>query len=245
MRRRLDWLLRDPRGRLTRLRLRLTVTPLRTALAKRQMLNRSELSPKAKELLRKTDSRVHPYEDMFIDGSFPYFWAGLEAIRNIVAALELAGTEPPAAILDMPCGFGRVMRSLAARFPEASMTACDIRPRAVRFCARRFGAEGVISYPILAFEEMSFAQPFDLIWCGSLVTHIDAPRTLALLDLFARSARPGALIVFTTLGTSVADEIQAGKDYMLTPPDVSRVLASYEQSGYGYANWSWESDYHS
>jgi len=106
----LDWLLRDPRGRLKRLRLRVTVIPPRTALQKRQILKRPELSPSARELLQRTDSRLHPYEDMYTGDGFPYFWAGLEAIRNIENALDTAGVAAPDAILDMPCGFGRVTR---------------------------------------------------------------------------------------------------------------------------------------
>jgi SAM-dependent methyltransferase len=238
---RFGWLFRDPRGRLKRLRLRLTVIAPRTALQKRRMLRRPELSASAGELLRRTDSRLHPYEDMYTGDGFPYFWAGLDAIRNIENALETAGVAAPDAILDMPCGFGRVIRSLVARFPQASITGCDIRPSAVRFCTRRFAAEGVISSP--AFEEIAFARAFDLIWCGSLATHLDSPQTLSLVDLFARSARSGAVIVFTTHGESVVEKIKAGADYMLTTSGVNLVLTTYERSGYGYANYPWESGY--
>jgi 2-polyprenyl-3-methyl-5-hydroxy-6-metoxy-1,4-benzoquinol methylase len=184
---RVGWLLRDRRGRLKRLRLRLTVIPPRTALQKRQVLKRPELSASARELLQRTDSRLHPYEDMYTGDGFPYFWAGLEAIRNIDNALETAGVEAPDAILDMPCGFGRVIRSLAARFPHASITGCDIRPSAVRFCKRRFAAEGVISSP--AFEEIALPRAFDLIWCGSLATHLDSPQTLSIPPGSFRSER--------------------------------------------------------
>jgi SAM-dependent methyltransferase len=238
---RLEWLLRDPRGRIKRLGLRLTVIWPRTALQKRRMLARPELSPSARELLQKTDSRLHPYEDMYTGDGFPYFWAGLGAIRNIENALETAGVEAPDAILDMPCGFGRVIRSLVARFPQASITACDIRPRAVRFCTRRFAAEGVISSA--AFEEIALPRAFDLIWCGSLATHLDSPQTLSLVDLFVRSARSGAVIVFTTHGESVVEKMRAGVDYMLTTHGVELVLGAYERSGYGYANYPWDSAY--
>jgi SAM-dependent methyltransferase len=238
---RFGWVFRDPRGRLKRFRLRLTVIPPRTALQKRQTVRRPELSTSARELLQRTDSRVHPYEDMYTGDGFPYFWAGLEAIRNIENALETSGVAAPETILDMPCGFGRVIRSLVARFPQASITACDIRASAVRFCTRRFGAEGVISVP--SFEEVSFDRAFDLIWCGSLATHLDSPQTLSLLDLFARSARSGAVIVFTTHGESVVERIKAGADYMLTTHGVELVLEAYERSGYGYADYPWDSAY--
>lgn len=184
---------------------------------------------------------MHPYDDMYKGDGFQYFWAGLTALRVIEAALAAAGADRPRRILDMPCGFGRVTRWLAARFPEASITACDIQPRAVRFCCRRFGVDELISSP--SFEQPAFPVNFNLIWCGSLVTHLEAPRVLALLDLLARSARPGGLIVFTTLGVSIADEIKAGNDYMLTADALTAVLQQYERTGFGYADYPWESAY--
>lgn len=120
-----------------------------------------------------------------------YFSVGMSAIRCVDDALRTCDLADPTTILDLPCGFGRVMRVLAARFPDAKITACDIRPRAVAFCVRRFKAEGVIS--ARDFDELRFGRQFDLIWCGSLLTHMNAAQSLALLDLFARSARVGGL----------------------------------------------------
>jgi SAM-dependent methyltransferase len=237
----LGWLVRDPRGRLKRLRLRLTVVPPRTAAQKRSALARPELSTADRELLRRTDSRVHPYDDMYAGDGFMYFWAGIAAVRAIDAALDAACADPPGAILDMPCGFGRVMRALAARFPAASITGCDIHPISVRFCSRRFRSQPAISSP--AFEQLAFPDSFDLVWCGSLVTHLSPSRTLALVDLFARSCRRGGLVVFTTHGEYIAEMVRAGDGYRLDPGDVPVVLDDYERTGYGYANYPWEQEY--
>jgi SAM-dependent methyltransferase len=237
----LAWALRDPRGRLKRLRLRLTVIPPWTALQKQRLLRRASISDVDAELLRRTDSRIHPYEDMYTGDARHYFSVSISAVRHMEAVLRAANADSPDTILDMPCGFGRVTRSLVARFPGASITACDIRPAAVGFCARRFDAEGIISSPV--FEDLSFARAFDLIWCGSLVTHLDAPEVLALIDLFAGAARPGAVIVFTTHGDRVANAISGGVDYLLTAEGVRALTCSYERSGYGYANYPWGHGY--
>ena len=210
-----DWLVRDPRGRLKRLRLRVTVTRPRTALQKRWLTRSAALAPADRALLRRTDSRIHPYEDMYTGDGSHYFSVALSAIRCIDAALTAANASPPQTILDMPCGFGRVTRALAARFPQAEITACDLRPRAVQFCAQRFGSEAAISSARL--DEVALDRSFDPVWCGSLITHIDARQTLSLIDLFERSTAPGALIIFTTGGEAVAGAIKAGSDYKLAP----------------------------
>ncbi len=223
---------------MKRLWLRLSINPLRTAVQKWRFGRRPELSAAERELLGRVDSRVHPYEDMY--GS-DYFSVSLSALRCLDKALAAAKLAPPATILDMPCGYGRELRALAARFPQASMTVCDIRPKAVHFCARRFGAEGVVSAK--DFQTVSFRRTFDLIWCGTLMTNFAPDQTLSLLDLFVRSANPGAAIIFTTHGDYVRERMTGGMDYGLTPDGVEAVLGGYEETGYGYADYPWESGY--
>jgi SAM-dependent methyltransferase len=234
----LEWLVRDPRGRIKRLWLRLSVNPLRTAVQKWRFGRSPQLSPADRELLRRVDSRVHPYEDMY---GRDYFAVSLSALRCVDRALEAANLQAPSAILDMPCGYGRELRALVARFPQASVTVCDIRPKTVRFCAQRFGAEGVVSAK--ALDTVSFQRTFDLIWCGTLITNFDPPQTLALLDLFVRSAGSGALIVFTTHGEYVRQRIEDGANYGLIPDGVQRLTSTYDETGYGYADYPWETGY--
>jgi methylase of polypeptide subunit release factors len=69
-----------------------------------------------------------------------YFTAGLSAISCIDEALQQAGNTTLNEILDMPSGYGRVLRLLASRFPKARITAFDVIPDAIRFCAETFGA---------------------------------------------------------------------------------------------------------
>ena len=235
------WLLQDPRGRIKRLGLRVRVNPLRTAVEKRALQRSSDLSDAERELLRRVDSHVHPYEDMYQGDGRHYFSVAVSAVSCLDRAREAAGVGEPSSILDMPCGYGRELRALVARFPDAAVTACDIRPKAVRFCARRFGVEGIVSAKRL--ETVVFPRAFDLIWCGTLMTNFAAPQTLALLDLFARSAVSGALIVFTTHGESVLERIQAGANYNLTPAEVRTLTRTYEQAGYGYTDYAWETGY--
>jgi SAM-dependent methyltransferase len=167
---------------------------------------------------------------------------GLSAIRAIDSALAAAGASAPRRMLDMPCGHGRVLRFLRARFPEAAAVACDLDDDGVAYCAERFGAEGVRSSAHLASVELP--GDFDLIWCGSLVTHLDAEANAALLGLFARSLSPGGVAVVTTHGQLVAERLRSGESaYQLVATSVPDVVAGYDATGFGYADYPWSPGY--
>ncbi len=76
-----------------------------------------------------------------------YFSAGQSALRCIKLAMLTAGKEDLKNILDLPCGYGRVLRTLKAAFPKARLTACDVDQDAVDFCARVLNATPVYSKP--------------------------------------------------------------------------------------------------
>ena len=105
-------------------------------------------------------------------------------------------------ILDLPSGHGRVLRYLKAEYPDARLTACDIHPDAVDFCAQVLGATPI--YGQAHPNEMEFQDKFDLIWCGSLLTHLDVPMWHEFLGLFESLLEVGGLLIFTTHGRSIA-----------------------------------------
>src|SRR5262245_23377147 len=113
-----------------------------------------------------------------------YAESGRSALRCIRAALVAADRDPATIhrILDLPCGHGRVLRVLKAAYPRAKITACDLDRSGVDFCARQFGAEP--AYSVEDPAKIPVTGPFDLIWCGSLLTHFDAPRWSGLLGRF-------------------------------------------------------------
>src|SRR6476620_8602013 len=85
---------------------------------------------------------ISPDEEMPIQDIEIYFSAGRSAVACINLAMHAAqkSASDVTRILDLPCGHGRILRYLKAAFPEAEITACDIRRDAVDFCASTFGA---------------------------------------------------------------------------------------------------------
>ena len=180
---------------------------------------------------------VSPNDEMHVAGrENHYYQAGRSALACISCSLQAA--QLPAGnvhrILDLPCGHGRVMRHLRAAFPEAEITACDLLRDGVEFCAATFGAIPVYSDENpdkIALER----NAFDLIWVGSLLTHLDSDRWTQFLELFRRSLRPGGVLVFSAHGRQAYDLTKRGETPIQPYWRQTATLYAYERKGFGYA----------
>lgn len=174
---------------------------------------------------------VSPNDEMFRAAPDHYFHWGRASMRTIAVVLRALGRDDVRRILDFPCGHGRALRMFAAALPEAELTACDIDRDGVDFCARTFGATPVYSDDDPARIEIE--GPFDLIWCGSLLTHLDHRRWTGLLDLFESLLAPEGVLVFTTHGETIVRALRSGTlaFKVRSPLDL---IAHYELHGFGY-----------
>jgi SAM-dependent methyltransferase len=180
---------------------------------------------------------ISPDEEMYWPGrEEAYFAAGRSALRAIRLAELAAGTGSPARILDLPCGHGRVLRMLKAAYPEAELTACDLNREGVDFCARVFGAKPV--YSTLRAEEVPLDETFDLIWSGSLVTHLDLDRWRAFFALYERCLAPGGLLVLTTFGRWPAERLRRREfTYAMTDAEIPGLLEAFDREGFAYSDY--------
>jgi predicted O-methyltransferase YrrM/SAM-dependent methyltransferase len=228
-----DWL----RPRIGTRKRRLETHPLKTRLERVRLARHS--SADDRELLAAVDATIAPRDAMYTGDGGHYFSVGLSGLRCVEECLAA----PPRSILDMPSGHGRVLRFLRACYPLAALTACDLDEDGIAFCAERFGARAQRSSADLA--SLDLPGPFDLIWCGSLVTHLDEEKTAALLALFARSLAPDAVAVVTTHGALVAERLREGgaEAYQLGADAARSVVAAYDATGFGYADYAWSPGY--
>lgn len=161
-----------------------------------------------------------------------YLEVGRSALKAIRFA-QLAADKPDfGSILDMPCGHGRVLRWLKAAYPDARLTACDLLTDGVDFCAATFGSASVYSSQLLTAE--AFADRFDLIFVGSLLTHVDVVRWDHLIALWHELLHPDGLLVVTTHGELVAERMRAGHTYGYPPVAVARTVRAYEHAGFAF-----------
>jgi SAM-dependent methyltransferase len=177
-------------------------------------------------------------DEMFTGDREAYFSVGRSALRCINVSLMAARIEPVKirAILDLPCGHGRVLRHLRETFPDADITACDLRREGVDYCAKTFGAHALYSDE----DVENIAIPpdsFDLIWVGSLLTHLRADRWLDFLSLFQSALRFGGLLIFSAHGKEAFRRTAGGIfDYGVGEPAKAAILFGYERFGFGYAD---------
>jgi SAM-dependent methyltransferase len=164
-----------------------------------------------------------------------YFATGHRQTWLIKLCLEAAQRNPPRRILDLPSGYGRVLRSLQAEWPEAEVTACDIHRPAVDFCAQELGA-----VPVYGTEDPFDLDigPFDMAWCGSLLTHLDEPGWDRFLGFFENVIPIGGLFVFTVNGPFVAEVAFPGSTAYGADAEMQRAaLKAYAQNGFAYFDY--------
>lgn len=175
-----------------------------------------------------------------------YFHCGRSAVECIQKALDIAAIPPTRIkrILDLPCGHGRVLRFLKAVFPEAEIVACDLLRDGVDFCSSTLGATAIYSCDepeAIPLEPGSF----DLIWVGSLFTHLDASLWSRFLTVLRNSLCPGGLLVFSTHGRDAYQRMLDGPwDNRLSHRRRTVLLYRYERTGFGYAKYLGSESYY-
>ena len=170
-------------------------------------------------------------------GDENYYFHGKSAGNLVDGALQLLYREKSdiETILDFPCGHGRVLRALRSSFPESRICACDLDRKGVDFCASTFNAQGVYSNPEL---EVNFDELFDLIWCGSLLTHIDKDDWERFIQFFSRNMKDGGILIFTYAGSYVKELVKHGDHDYVDQEEATGAVRDYEFEGFGFMQYN-------
>jgi SAM-dependent methyltransferase len=173
---------------------------------------------------------VSPDDEMVTAGAEAnYFAIGERALELIKMAGQLCNRPDYQNILDLPCGHGRVMRWIRAQYPRSAITGCDLNHPGVDFCREQFGARGI--YSDVDLDQVQFEAPFDLIWCGSLLTHLPVPKALATLDRLINWASEDAVIIFTMQGRYFSSLLARDQGDFADNADIVSLLERYVAAG--------------
>jgi CBS domain-containing protein len=160
--------------------------------------------------------------------------AGVGALQRIREAMAAIGKRSVSSLLDFPSGHGRVLRVLKAAFADAALAAGDIDRGMVDFCASTFGATPI--YSTENPDDVTIEDSYDLIWCGSLMTHLNPDRWQGFLSLFKNCLTDDGLLVFTVSGSRLRDE-RILRRFALQVDQAEQVLQEHDSEGVGYSDY--------
>lgn len=191
-------------------------------------------------ILARVSLHLHSQDGMYQPFHPDHYLAvGLSAMHCIESSLAACLHPLPEIkkILDFPCGYGRVMRFLRVRYPYASIYAAETNKAALDFCCKEFNAKSVPTSQ--DFDMLDMGTTFDLIWCGSLITHLNEVSSASLLRCFFRHLSPRGVCVFTTHGLYPAENIESGASlYRLSVEARKTIVNQYRETGYGFADYT-------
>ncbi len=174
----------------------------------------------------EVDLTIAQHDDMFVAGQLAhYLLVGTSALEVISEAMLAAGKTRFAKILDMPCGYGRVTRHLVKFFPEAEIFVSEIDKAKQNFTASTFGARGIDLPPNFSGTP---AEHFDLIFVGSLFTHLNAALSVNALRYLLNELSEGGLLIFTTHGR-YATFVPASEGQL-----EQKTVRDFLRTGFGY-----------
>jgi SAM-dependent methyltransferase len=176
-----------------------------------------------------------PPEDVHAMSRGPLAAAGgLGEADMMVEAIISAGTDlaDAAEVLDFGCSSGRVVRALAAAFPDIRWLGCDPNEAAIAWASRHLKQIEFFVSP--QHPPLPIAQgELGLVYAISIWSHFAPELALRWFDEMHRVIRPGGLLAITTHGfQSVSHYAQEG----LRPSAQCRdILESLYRSGFWYA----------
>ena len=169
-----------------------------------------------------------------------YLLVGASALDAILSAVLLSDRPDPARILDFGSGAGRVTRWLKAAYPTAQLCCCDLRSQDVAFCRLVFEADTWVSSTDV--EALDFHGDYDLIWMGSVLTHLEESVSRRLVDKAMEALNPFGLLVATTIGRT-ARAIQDREPIFLAEEKWPLLKRGYDEKGYGYVDYEEQQGY--
>jgi SAM-dependent methyltransferase len=170
-----------------------------------------------------------------------YFSCGASAFNIISAAIGLSGLSRVDSILDFGSGAGRVTRWLRAGYSSANFSVTDIRTNDLAFCVEEFSVSSWASG--VSTEELSAPRHYDVIWVGSVITHLPETLSIRLILKLLSWLNPNGVLVLSMHGRFARSNGPKAHNYGVEGR-WAEIEQGYEGSvGYGYVDYPFQTDY--
>jgi SAM-dependent methyltransferase len=183
---------------------------------------------------------IHPADEMLQDvrdhaggatakERCAYYRAGYEALLSLEHALAARGRRlrDIDGLLEFASGYGRLTRHLVRRLDPARIWTADILPDAAPFLRRAFGVHAFDSAGEPA--ELVLPRRYDLIWVGSLFSHLPRRRFGPWLARLVDALSEDGVLLFSTHGAEVVAEVpKHASGFTFVTKSESRSLAPDE-----------------
>ena len=149
-----------------------------------------------------------------------------EVLSRLLQRLQYMRHQPET-IVDIGCATGKAIRGLQKQYPRARVNACEI---AFDMLLQARSRHRLLSRKRLVnadMEQLPFAgQSFDLVFSSQALQWSNDLR--ATLAEFARVCRPGALLLFSTLGPATLQELAHSWDALDEYPHVHQFIDMHD-----------------
>jgi SAM-dependent methyltransferase len=200
----------------------------------------------------KVSNVVSPHDRMMQPAAVNlqhYLYVGRSNLLTVLNVLSIrasyrGGDDPVEDIFDFGCGHGRVARWFRAAFPNSQIHVTDLDRSAMEFCVENFGCQQI--------QDPIPCARFDLVWLGSVFTHLPAQVAEPLLDQLLASLRPNGVVIFTSQGRYSIERVKdfdwekddrAWIHYNIDRARFETIVNQYHETGYGYVDYPGQKNY--
>lgn len=181
-------------------------------------------------IIHPKDSMYYTNADLTDEVLSEKYWAWAESAVRICKRVNRNAKH----ILDFGGAYGRCSRVFVEEFPDATVTVHDRIEDCIIFC------RDVLGQDVAQTEEEIPRNYFDLIWCGSVFTHLPQNRWEYTFELLSDCLRPNGHLVFTTSSeraTIGIEKVKNKPNYGVPIEAKGRFVNSYRKYGYAFQQY--------
>lgn len=184
-----------------------------------------KLSPDIEKKLDGVPHLIHKNDIMFLGdlknaGNVKvameiYFNLGYETTKKLADLVRQSRSNPLEKVLDFGAGYGRLSRYFKKFFGAEEYYASDIKEEAVLFTSELCGFKPV--YHTSVPESFRVEERFDVIFAGSVFTHLPAGIMTQWLKVLAQHLTDDGVLLFSTRPEADLRNLSGSKDFLFFP----------------------------